>query len=76
MTLTRGQLVSLARLVALTRSAEIDCEELLARVAAYAEAGRKNELAAEFDVIAQHLEICPECAEEFEVLKQLLQDPD
>ncbi len=66
---THEQLRELLRVVAATRPQEIDCEQFLTRVAAYLEAlEREQALPPELDTVAQHLEVCPECSEEFDAL--------
>ncbi len=66
---TREQLRELLRVVAATEPQEIDCEEFLARVGAYLEGMKPTgEPPAELRQVAQHLEICSECREEFDVL--------
>ena len=66
---TRRQLVELARLVASTAPQEIDCDELLDRVAAYLETHDGGlELTGELAAVRQHLEVCPQCREEFDAL--------
>ncbi len=66
---TREQLRELLRVLAATEPQEIDCEELLARVGAYLEGVKPaGEPPAELRQVAQHLEICSECREEFDAL--------
>ncbi len=65
---TTEQLRELLRVVAATRAQEIDCEQFLTRVAAYLETIGDQALLPELDVVAQHLEVCPECSEEFDAL--------
>ena len=65
---SREQLALLARLVAETAPEEINCEEVLDRIAAFLESHRGEPLPPELATIHQHLEICPECREEFEAL--------
>ena len=66
---TPEQLRELLRVVAATRPQEIDCEQFLTRVAAYLESlEREHPLPPELDTVAQHLEVCPECSEEFDAL--------
>ncbi len=63
------QLDALARLVAATASEEIDCEGLLARIAPYVRAvSERAALSTPLQQVAQHLEVCPECKEEFVAL--------
>ncbi len=64
-----GQLRELLRIVAATKPQEINCEELLARVGTYLESSEQGcELSPELEEVAQHLEVCPECREEYEAL--------
>ncbi len=73
---TRAQLQELLRVVAATEPREIDCEEFLARVGAFLEGlERGSEPPPELSLVSQHLEICPECREEFEALVELYLQP-
>ncbi len=66
---SREQLRDLLRTVAATEPQEINCEELLARVGGYLEsAAPGGELPPELELVAQHLEVCPECREEYNAL--------
>ena len=59
----------LAEVLRITRPDELTCDEWLDRVGAYAEAvaaGAAKPPGSE--LIDHHLEICPECREEFEAL--------
>ena len=63
------QLADLARLVGSTADEEIDCDEMLNRVAAYLKALTESAAPTEaLQQVAQHLKICPECREEFAAL--------
>ncbi len=65
----REQLRDLLRTVAATEPREITCEELLTRVGAYLESKAPgSELPPELELVAQHLEVCQECREEYEAL--------
>ena len=71
----RKQLRDLLRVVAATEPAEIDCEQLLAAVGAYLEAaGPDRELSPDLKMVAQHLEVCAECREEYDALVALHTD--
>ena len=72
MRLSIEQLAELARAIADTAEEEIDCEEMLARAAAFIEAVAEGDvdLPASLRVVAQHLRVCPECREEVELLLQ------
>ncbi len=66
---SREQLRDILRTVAATEPREINCEELLARVGAYLESATPGgELPRELELVAQHLEVCPECRDEYEAL--------
>ena len=63
------QLKKLAQLLDATVEHEIDCDEMLDRVAAYLKAlTDKSALPDRLQQVAQHLSICPECREEFRAL--------
>ena len=65
----REQLVELARVLAETASHEINCEEVLDRIASYLEAHIAGQpLPTELSLVAQHLRVCPECHEQFQAL--------
>ncbi len=70
MMLTDEQLAELARLVADTAAHEIDCDEMLARAAAFVEAvaAGPDDLPETLCVVAQHLRVCSECREEIDLL--------
>ena len=75
MTLTTAQLRELLRQMDLTEAQEIDCEEFLHRVAAYVErldAHDKTPTGFEDRVLLLHMQLCPECLEEFEALMALM----
>ncbi|MCG3132786.1 MAG: hypothetical protein FLDDKLPJ_03652 [Phycisphaerae bacterium] len=62
-------LTDLARLIQDTECQEIDCAEVLNRVAGYLEAVRARSARSEqLRQVAQHLQVCPECLEEFQAL--------
>ncbi len=77
MSLSRGEIAELSRLIGLTRDDEIDCERCLALVAEFAErvlAG--GSIPAGLEAVAQHLSVCAECREEYEALLQALKAMD
>ncbi len=62
-------LADLARLLNDTEEQEIDCAEMLNRVGPYLEAlSKRHTPDADLRTVAQHLKICPECREEFDLL--------
>lgn len=73
---TREEIEQLLRAVASTEAAEIDCEEFLARVAAYLESLQAgDEPPRELRSVGQHLDVCPQCREEFDALLELYVEP-
>ncbi|MCA9296563.1 MAG: hypothetical protein KC983_08595 [Phycisphaerales bacterium] len=69
MTLTPDELNVLLRLVHITETSEINCDEFLARVSTYLERlVQGNRSPAGFEQVLHHLKICPECREEFEAM--------
>lgn len=70
---TNEQIDVLLRLTMDTRPEEITCDEWLSLVGRYAElvfAGKP--VPPELQPVADHLRLCPECAEEFEALRKAL----
>ncbi len=75
MKLTPNTLRQLARVIVATRPNEVDCDEWLASVGRLAEiehAGAPRP--ADLATVHQHIEVCPECAEEFRGLLLVLAD--
>ena len=68
----RAQLLELLRIVAATDPRELNCEEFLARVGAYLEGLEQGSAPPpELSQVSRHLEVCPECHEEFEALVEV-----
>lgn len=68
----REQLRALLAEILATDPCEVDCEEFLARVAAYLERLDSDApLPEELEPVVQHLKVCAPCAEEFEALVDL-----
>ena len=71
------ELHELLRLIDLTREREIDCDACLERIAEFAEielAGRS--LSESLRRVEQHLAVCAECREEYELLRRALRGID
>jgi hypothetical protein len=71
--LNNEQLATLLRVLGQTRPDELTCDEWLERVSGYAEAtaaGLPPPPGSE--LVRHHLDLCPECLEEFEALVQSL----
>ena len=75
MKLTKEHIKALARLTLATRPKELNCDEWLDRVARFAELKAADKpVPEELALVADHLEVCPDCAEEFQALKRALED--
>lgn len=71
--LTEREIHALAVGVAATRAVEIGCDDCLDRVASYAESRLQGlPTRAALRLVEEHLELCPDCREEFESLAQAL----
>ncbi len=63
-------LLQFARAVARTANDEINCETFLEHAAAYLERNRaRASKSPELAAVEQHLAVCPECYEEYQLLK-------
>lgn len=66
MSLSPDELRDLARFVLLTKPDEITCDEWLEQAPRYAElVATKGQVPDPLRRAAEHLDVCPECAEEF-----------
>ncbi len=66
---TDDQLGDLARLAGATADHEIDCADVLDRVAAFLKAlTERAEMGDNLRQVAQHMTVCPECREELVAL--------
>jgi len=75
MSLGREDLRKLLELVEVTEDHEIDCAELLSRIAGYLERlGPDGTPPPGYEDVVHHLRICPECLEEFEALYRALHE--
>ena len=77
MPLSRKEIDDLMRLVGLTADSEINCQQCLNMVAEFAErqlAGKS--ISALLQAVEHHLSICEECREEYEALRQTLEEMD
>lgn len=64
----------LLQLIDLTEAKEIDCDEFLNRSSSFVERVSSGEKApAGWECIVQHLQVCPECEEEMQALRQALE---
>lgn len=75
MALSRRELEQLMRLVGKTQKNEITCEECLMKVSEFAEHELEHKPVSEvLRAVEQHLAICGECREEFEILKEAMKE--
>ncbi|MDX2038635.1 MAG: hypothetical protein SFX72_18450 [Isosphaeraceae bacterium] len=65
----------LARMLIHTRPVELSCEEWVGRVGAYAERVLADlPLCSELECVRQHIDLCPECAEEFQAILEAIRE--
>ncbi len=74
MIISHAKLLGLLRAIAFTKPEEVDCEEFLSAVSGYVESLANGQPVPCSDAIHQHLEVCPECLEEYEALESLYTD--
>jgi hypothetical protein len=73
MPLSKDQLCRLLEIVADTRDDEISCDDCLSGMAEFADARLLgNTISAALSRIEAHIEFCPECKEEYELLLALI----
>lgn len=69
---TRNQLRDLLRILQATEPSEVDCEELVTRVGKLLETLERGERPPpELNAVSQHLDVCPQCREEYDALLRL-----
>lgn len=65
---------NLMQMIARTQQRELDCGEVFAVLDQYAEAILAGEnISEQFAQVIQHLDLCPDCLEEYEALLSVLQ---
>ena len=75
MALEKEQVLSFVASVARTRDTEMDCDACLAGMAEFAETQLAGlEVPDALHRIQEHLEVCPECSEEYETLIEVLRE--
>ncbi len=66
--------MKLLRSLAMTEEHEISCDEVLAVLDQFVEAVKRGEnVLLLMPLVRQHLEMCPDCREEYEMLLRMLQ---
>lgn len=69
MSLSKEQIETLLKVVAITSDDALDCEGCFGKVAEFAEAKLMNSSLCEaMEAVANHLQNCPCCQDEFEAL--------
>jgi hypothetical protein len=76
MKLNREQIQKLIQQVVDTREQELSCDQMMRVLTDYAEKlGRGEEIeVADDDSVQHHLDLCPECREEFEMIKKIAEE--
>ena len=73
MKLTPEQIRGLVQLIGITRDEELSCNECLDRIAEFAECQLTGQpIPAALATVEHHLNLCAECREEYEALRQAL----
>ena len=73
MTISRKEVNGLMSLIGLTKDKEIDCDQCLSLIAEFAEQNLTGKSITDgLKEVEQHISICKECNDEYEVLKQAL----
>lgn len=74
MTLSNQQISSLLEALECTHESEINCEEFLDLLSLYAECSEEEiQQSAQLQKVSEHLKLCAECREEYDMLKCLLE---
>ncbi len=73
--LNARQIAEFVRMVGQTREQEMVCDQCLRHLSEFAETRLTGKTPDEaLSAVAQHLSVCPECAEEFDALQKILRD--
>jgi len=77
MTLSKQQLEALHKMLALTKTQELTCDEVLAKMAEFAEVALAGDSIPDtFSEIEHHLALCEECDEEYTALLKALENDE
>lgn len=77
MPLNHKQIQTLIELVAKTEDRELDCDEFVNFLAEWSEKVMNGEAVATANAsVRHHLDICPECSEEFRMILEILKESD
>lgn len=67
---------TILRAVAMTEEKEFSCDEVYALVDQFAEMVKRGEDASHLmPLVQKHLDMCPDCREEYETLLQMMETP-
>ncbi len=73
MALTEDQIRLLTSVISETKEHELDCDQFLVHLAEWSERVLNGEsIANATQEVQNHLKVCPECQEEFEMLMEVL----
>ena len=71
---SKDMMRKLIKQIALTQERDLDCGEVFAVLDQYTEAIiAGGDVQEQFALVIQHLELCPDCLEEYEALLSVLQ---
>jgi hypothetical protein len=74
MSLSKQEIEGLLKLIGQTCESEINCDQCLEQISEFAESSLQGKTVAEsLKAVEQHLAICGECCEEYEVLKKIIE---
>jgi hypothetical protein len=74
MNLSDDEIRALLHLVSQTRDQELTCDECLDQLGSFAELTLRGRTAQEgYELVRQHLQLCGECCEEFNLLLRALE---
>ncbi len=74
MAMTSDQAKKMLRMIEKTQDEELSCDEVFELLAVYAEkAARGEDVGDLFPLVEHHLEMCPDCREEYEAVMRILE---
>lgn len=74
MAMTSDQAKKMLRMIEKTQAEELSCDEVFDLLGVYAEmAARGDDVGDLFPLVERHLEMCPECREEYEAVMRILE---
>ena len=74
MAMSSDQAKEMLRMIVNTQDEELSCDEVFELLDVYAErAAHAEDVAGTFPLIKHHLDMCPDCREEFEALMRIIE---